>query len=352
MSIRPAPKSPRRASADVPEIRTLSSLRAHLQVALQVEHATIPPYLTAWASLRAGTNTEAVAIIRSVMIEEMLHLTQVANLLNAVGGRPRLTGRGFVPRYPHRLPHCSRKFEVSIERFSPAALKTFMKIERPERSGAPAEPGQYRTLGQFYAAVGQALVDLCERLGEKAVFCGDPARQVQPAQYYGSGALIVVIDPCTAHQAIAEIVEQGEGAPGDIFDGDQQILGDGDGREVAHYYRFLSLLKGRSFTQKDTPKTGPTGPVIPVDFSAVHPLRPNTRAVDYPRGSPQRAALQDFASSYRALLSALEDSFNGQPARFAEGIARMFTLHRQALALIQTPTQDGKTTLGLDFRGD
>ena len=115
MSIRPAPKSPRRASADVPEIRTLSSLRAHLQVALQVEHATIPPYLTAWASLRAGTNTEAVAIIRSVMIEEMLHLTQVANLLNAVGGRPRLTGRGFVPRRPRPLPHCSRHFEGPIE---------------------------------------------------------------------------------------------------------------------------------------------------------------------------------------------------------------------------------------------
>jgi len=334
-----------------PAITTLASLRQHLQVAMQVEHATIPPYFTAWVSIPAGTNLEAAAIIRSVMLEEMLHLTQAANLLNAVGGRPKLTGRGFVPRYPHRLPHSGNTFEVSVERLSRPALRTFLKIERPERKGAKPEPGHFHTLGQFYEAVAQAIDTLCERLGEDRVFCGDPARQVQPTQYYGSGSLYVVTDRASAHRAIAEIVEQGEGAPGHIFDGDRKILGDGEGEEVAHFYRFLELLEGRSFTRRDTARSGPTGAKIPVDFAAMYPLRPNAHASHYPRGSAHRAALQRFASSYRALLVALERSFNGEPQHFTEAIARMFALHQQAVALVQTPSGDGKTTLGLDFGG-
>jgi len=334
-----------------PAITTLASLQKHLQVAMQVEHATIPPYFTAWVSIPAGTNLEAAAIIRSVMLEEMLHLTMAANLLNAVGGRPRLTGRGFVPRYPHRLPHSGRKFEVSIERLSPAALRTFLKTERPEAKGARPEPGHYHTLGQFYAAVGEAIDTLCERFGEQRVFCGDPSRQVQPDQYYGSGSLIVVTDRASAHRAIAEIVEQGEGAPGHIFDGDQKILGNGVGEEVAHYYRFLELLEGRRFTQRDTARSGPTGGKIPVDFSSMYPLRPNARVSQHRRGSPARAALQQFATSYQALLAALERSFNGEPQHFTESIARMFSLHQQAVALAQTPSGDGQTTLGLDFGG-
>lgn len=334
-----------------PAITTLASLRAHLQVAMQVEHATIPPYFTAWVSIPAGTNREAAAIIRSVMLEEMLHLTQAANLLNAVGGRPRLTGRDFVPRYPHRLPHSGNTFEVSVERLSPAALRTFLKIEKPERKGARPEPGHFHTLGQFYEAIAQALDALCERLGEARVFCGDPARQVQPAQYYGSGALVAVTDRASAHRAIAEIVEQGEGSPGHIFDGDRRILGDGEGEEVAHYYRFLELFEGRSFTRRDTPSSGPTGARIPVDFKAMYPLRPNAHASHYPRGSAHRAALQRFAASYRELLAALDQSFNGAPESFTEAIARMFSLHQQAVALAQTPSGDGKTTLGLDFGG-
>ena len=97
---------------------TLESLREHLQAALDVEHATIPPYFTAWISIKDTTNVEAAEIIRSVMLEEMLHLTLAANLLNAVGGRPSLTHQGFVPRYPHRMPFSGDRFEINIERFS------------------------------------------------------------------------------------------------------------------------------------------------------------------------------------------------------------------------------------------
>jgi hypothetical protein len=43
---------------------TLTALRDHLQAALALEHATIPPYFTAWISMKAGHNVEAVEIVR------------------------------------------------------------------------------------------------------------------------------------------------------------------------------------------------------------------------------------------------------------------------------------------------
>ena len=69
-------------------ITTLNDLRAHLQWAIELEHATIPPYLCALYSIKPGKNTDAAAAITSVFVEEMLHLTLAANVLNAIGGAP------------------------------------------------------------------------------------------------------------------------------------------------------------------------------------------------------------------------------------------------------------------------
>ena len=44
-------------------IQSLEDLRAYLVVAMQIEHATIPPYLTALYSIHPGTNSEAVEVI-------------------------------------------------------------------------------------------------------------------------------------------------------------------------------------------------------------------------------------------------------------------------------------------------
>ena len=71
-------------------ITDLESLRHHLQEALEIEHATIPPYLCALYSIPEGSNREAASVIRSVVMEEMLHLTLVANVMNAVGGTPAI----------------------------------------------------------------------------------------------------------------------------------------------------------------------------------------------------------------------------------------------------------------------
>ncbi|MFM6195333.1 MAG: ferritin-like domain-containing protein, partial [Planktothrix sp.] len=61
-------------------ITTVDELRYYLKEAMKLEHATIPPYITALYSLKPGTNLEAFHIIRQVAVEEMLHLTLVANV--------------------------------------------------------------------------------------------------------------------------------------------------------------------------------------------------------------------------------------------------------------------------------
>ena len=67
-------------------IATLESLREPLQWAIELEHFTLPPYLCALCSLEPDRNPEASEVVSSVLVEEMLHMTLAANLLNAVGG--------------------------------------------------------------------------------------------------------------------------------------------------------------------------------------------------------------------------------------------------------------------------
>lgn len=67
-------------------IKTVENLHFYLKQALRLEHATIPPYLTALYSIKPGKNVDAFHIIRQVAVEEMLHLSLVSNVLNAVGG--------------------------------------------------------------------------------------------------------------------------------------------------------------------------------------------------------------------------------------------------------------------------
>ena len=94
----------RMAAPLVGTITSLESLREHLQWAIELEHSTIPPYLCALYSIEPGRNLEAVEVISSVVVEEMLHLTLAANLLNAVGGRPRLDIPQMLPRLSPPAP--------------------------------------------------------------------------------------------------------------------------------------------------------------------------------------------------------------------------------------------------------
>ena len=91
--------------------------------------------------------------MRSVFVEEMLHMLLAANLLNAVGGRPRIDTPQMLAPYPRSLPHADGSFEVSLLPFGREALELFLKIEQPSAPDATPESDRYETIGQFYDAI-------------------------------------------------------------------------------------------------------------------------------------------------------------------------------------------------------
>ena len=172
------------------KITDLASLQFALQKAIELEHATIPPYLTAYYTLR-GTSPGGVAarqILHSIVIEEMLHMHLACNILNAIGGAPAINAPNFIPTYPGPLPMGiggADGLVVGIKRYSKATVQnTFMEIEEPENpihipvktTAFDAIEPSYETIGQFYAAIGDEIT----KQGN-SIFTGDPGRQVPGA---------------------------------------------------------------------------------------------------------------------------------------------------------------------------
>jgi hypothetical protein len=336
---------------NAPKIETVEDLKDFLGLALKLEHATIPPYLTALYSIRPGTNSDAWHIIRVVAVEEMLHLTLAANMLNAIGGAPDLTGDDFVADYPARLSDGETDFWVNLERFSESAVDTFLMIERPKRPQPGAAPRalverrvtnpacellkvsretpqvQFYSIGEFYAEIGRGFNTLHEKLGP-GLFAGDPNRQVTAGYYYsGGGALFPITNIEGAREAVRLIAEQGEGYDGGIFNRDN---------ELAHYYRFQQLKFKRYYLPGDKPDH-PTGPPLNVDFSAVYPIKTNAGFNDYPKGSELYTAAVEFANDYRQFRALITQAYTGRPELLQAAVARMFALKEQAITIIRNP---------------
>jgi Ferritin-like len=256
---------------------TPDELRDHLQTAIEIEWSTIPPYLCALWSIPEGSNELAASCIRDVVLEEMLHVTLVCNLLNAIGGSPRFTPTDTkpspAPDYPTYLPHSDDAFIVDLRPFSPEALETFLKIEQPATPKAPPEPDKFHTIGQFYEAVLDALEG-----NSPGIFTNDLARQVDSNYYYGGGGEAFPIHNYDkAKEALDVIIFQGEGLGGtSIWDPDQSVFGEEE--ELAHFFRFDELYQERRYVQGDTPTSGPTGDPILIDYGSVLPMRPNPKA--------------------------------------------------------------------------
>lgn len=329
-----------------PQITTLKDLHHYLHIAMQLEHATIPPYLLALYSIHPGTNTDATHIIRTVVVEEMLHLTLAANILNAVGGTPDLTTPDFVPSYPTPLPDGEKDFKVDLRRFSRDAVETFLKIERPgeaphedarvvRRSGPqsivskPLEDNQlhYYSIGEFYAEIAHGINYLTEDMGENRLFTGNESKQVTSEYYYsGGGELMPVQDRESACAAIDLISGQGEGLGGEIYNKEH---------ELAHYYRFEQLKLGRYYQPGD--RAGdPSGPPLNVDWDAVYPIETNPRIKDYDDPELYQAAVS-FNQSYAQFLATLTKAFNGEPHLLLDAVPQMFRLREKITRLIHNP---------------
>jgi hypothetical protein len=332
-----------------PRITTIAQLHDYLYRGLKIEHATLPPYLIALYSLHPERNSDARHIIRVVAVEEMLHLTLVANVLNAVRGEPDLTKPGFVPRFPVVLPDGEDDFLVHLRPFGHQAVDTFLQIERPGQAPAeqhrivaqkmaddvlaavPGEPGlKFYSIGEFYEEINRGLNYLEDRARERGetIFTGDPARQATPEYYYsGGGEIIPVTNRDTAVRALTLIAEQGEGLGGGIYDAED---------ELAHYYRFEQLKLQRYYQPGDQPGT-PTGPPLTVDWQAAYPMKEDPRLSDYPEDSELRAAATEFNEKYAGFLASLTKAYNGQPGLLLEAVWEMFRIRDTMTRLIRNP---------------
>jgi len=136
-------------------IDDVDKLRSTLQLAIEVEFTTIPPYLTALYSL-TDTASSAYQALRNVVVEEMFHMNQVTDMLIGVGGKPRFTGSA-VATYPTHLPSAKKTATpyVALFRATEAVFQNvFMAIEAP----APYyEDRDYRTIARLYDAIEQGL---------------------------------------------------------------------------------------------------------------------------------------------------------------------------------------------------
>src|SRR5437016_10860321 len=113
---------------------TLPGLQCALQKAIELEHSTIPPYLYALYSVKPYQNAEIAGLIKSVVLEEMLHMSLDCNILNAIDGAPVIDRPDFIPSYPGPLPgQVESDLTVPLAPFSKQLVyDVFMVIEEPE----------------------------------------------------------------------------------------------------------------------------------------------------------------------------------------------------------------------------
>ncbi len=306
------------------------SVLTKLQKAVELELTTIPPYLMAFFSIKPGTNIESADIIRSVFMEEMLHLTLAGNILSSLSGKVCL-GKDNIPVYPVKLEFDGKNFQdreidIHLGPFSKSSVFTFMQIELPSGWKAPDSTTSKDdviisgyTIGEFYNEIKSELTQLCEEFGEKEVFSGDPSHQISEEFYWkGGGKPIVVTKLKDALKAIDVICDQGEGSAISIFDGDESYFGQPD--EVAHYFRFNEIYMGRYYSKTDKPHEDPTGERFVVDYDQVFPIKTDCKSSDY-ESDPQLKAMNDkFNATYSMMLSQLEEGFRGNPHVFYTAI--------------------------------
>jgi CDGSH-type Zn-finger protein/uncharacterized Fe-S cluster protein YjdI len=227
-----------------------------LTEAAEFEHVVMCTYLYAQWSLKrhesegiSKAEKDAIdgwrASIRTVALEEMLHLALVNNLLAAFGAAPHFSR----PDFPVRQGYFPSDLDFHLAPFNEQTIQHFVFIEHPEDIEVKDGEGiaheshyqrvvctdlltptarDYGTQGHLYHGIAQAIRRLARELGEDRLFVGHGEAQLSSAEFPLPG-LFEVTGLETAMKALEEIVRQGEGAPAH--------------REDSHYARFEKIRR-------------------------------------------------------------------------------------------------------------
>jgi len=288
---------------DLTREQALQELKDNLQTAVEIELATLPIYLYTYYSINRihtrGENIDtislyankAAAIIMSVAVEEMLHLSLSANILYAMGVEPQIYRRS-PGSYPTPLPYHNpkgppgpdgdTKVLIPLSKFSYEQLWHFLQIEYPEPRNAWPQDRNWDTIGQFYSYI-RCLIE-CNHIKDEDFQVNGPETQIQsynyspnsidtiypeqkfdpwrtppepgeasptpeggypsaaavaqypntPDSHAGPAELITISSKQDALTAISTICDQGEGYAHRPTDDPTQ-------NEYSHYYKFLRL---------------------------------------------------------------------------------------------------------------
>jgi hypothetical protein len=308
----------RRIRTTPAELRDLSWIRGALQTAVALEHSTMPLYCAAMYSLEVQ-NYPSYNIIRSVLMEEMVHMAIVGNMVAALGGSPNI--KGLAPAYPATgLPGgVAPDLRVPLAKLSPRSLENFMRLEAPafmlteEQRKAP-----YPTVGSFYDAIREAITDNAD-LVRAAVEKGGPANQVGGNLGYLTFEPEEGTDPVEKFlHGLDIITEQGEGEGEDTIEASAAFQ-----KEGSHYARFAELRYGRRYLAPEGVRE--VSRENEAEFfrgeEIAWPVIINTLAVPSdgyeaileldPDGPDVRKELEGFDNAYTEMMAALDRSWNG-----------------------------------------
>jgi len=308
-------------------ISSVTELQHHLVNAMKLELTTVPPYLYAMYSIKDHTSN-AHAAIRSVVVEEMLHLSLGANLLLAVGGQPLFYSRDFVPSYPGPLPlpDIEPALTIRLQRCSQELMmNTFMVIEKPDPE--PFGSGDSMTIGRFYWEIQEGITRL-DHQHPTGLFRRNQLLKQLTSGYrsvagdvWGSGHLITIDGLDAARTAIQYIVRQGEGMTADQY-------ADPFLQERTHYDKFDRIANGIT------------------SIGEVWPVVKNPKASEFPE--PAKSLCNLFNAAYCYLLVILDRIFyvTNQSEKLGmaySGLVLMMTRILRPLAhlLVQQPIGGG-----------
>ena len=328
------------------EKRDLDWVKGALQTAIELEHATLPLYLSAMWSLRVQAYT-AYNLIRTVAMEEMVHMAIACNILAAIGGRPDIANldHGFPSQ---GLPGGAEPdLHARLAQLSKPQLQNFMRVEMPELL-LPDEfkHEAYPTIGKLYGAILDAVRQNEDEV-RAAIAAGGPSRDVP--DNIGVVTITTGGDPIEViGSAIGEILEQGEGS----LETDDLHAGPDFEGEESHYCKFGELYYGRRW--EDQPGVTLTRETEPRFFSGRQIPWPdvmNTLAVPAdgyealiatdPNGAAVEKDMLMFDTAYTGMLTQLDRVWNIKPPiphGLGDGVLMMSGLRVPATFFI-TPQQ-------------
>jgi hypothetical protein len=346
-------------------IDTVESLFSHLYDAARLEMSTIPLYLYSAYSIKTENVSQwssgpgAFRLIRSIVVEEMLHLSLVRNLIIAIGHGAdiKFYHDAFIPSFPTPMLHRVPTLELKLAPLTTELVRdVYMPLELPAKQDAPPEAGEYQTIGQFYKAIFDGFQRLCgvdplshsprpPNPAKEAALFGHNRPDLQYINTYwnegGGGGPVIVHDLHSALTAINLIVEQGEGMdpdhqevpiqPEDPVSEQQPGL-----LEFPHYMKFKRIAEGWE----------PIG--------EVYPLPENPRLSRYPKG-PVHDLGQLGCAAYTYVLALLDELYittgsDVKPGANSRryGLERTFIAAMQGLLfgvikeLVRTPITEGR----------